>query len=193
MKKLKYLTIIGALLTSLNGYSQGDVIFGNDGASLVINGQTGAAAKPNILLVGLYYSSDLSAIPDLGVADDSYTMVGTSTTVGATLSGGDGRYGNRTRTIPVLSDPTKEAMVQVRAWSATFTTYELAFASTTAGVLVGASNFFIIKPSAVGSPGTTLVSAGLQGFTVAPVPEPSMIALSLLGGLGAMVLLRRRK
>jgi hypothetical protein len=46
-------------------------------------------------------------------------------------------------------------------------------------------------------PGTTdpvpPLASIVQTFTITPVPEPSTIVLGLLGGLGAMVLLRRRK
>jgi hypothetical protein len=37
------------------------------------------------------------------------------------------------------------------------------------------------------------INGGFTGFAMSPVPEPSAIALCILGGLGAMVLLRRRK
>lgn len=193
MKKLKYLAMIGAILASLNGYSQGDVVFANSAATLVINSLTGVGAATGVLRVGLYYSADLAALPDLTRADDSFTQAGAFTAVGGLL--GAGRFSGGNRTIPQVS-PTGDVNVQVRAWSAAFATYEEAFAAGAAGqpnVLVGASNLMRITPASGTTAPPPITGAGLQSFVASPVPEPSMIALSILGGLGAMALLRRRK
>lgn len=196
MKKLKYLAIIGAMLVSANGYSQGVIIFANNAQTLVVNSLTGNPAATGVLRVGLYYNVELSALPDLGVADDSFTQSGAFAPVGGLL--GAGRYSGGNREVPT----TGEVLVQVRAWSAAFATYEEAFnagLAGTPGVLVGASNLMRgtggVPPTGAPTPltGAPPNGFGLQGFSVSVVPEPSMIALSILGGLGAMALLRRRK
>lgn len=188
---LKYLSLVGILLTGVNSYGQGIVGF-TDTTVPIINSLTGTGAAANLLRVGLYYSTDLGALPDNGVADDSFTQVGA---FAAVLAGGFFAGGNRT--IPSPAAPGADVLLQVRAFSSTFTTYEEAFAAGAAGnnsVLVGHSNLMRVTMGGGSLPTPNIViQGGLQSFSVAPVPEPSMIALSLLGGLGAMVLLRRRK
>lgn len=202
MKILKYLVMVGTVLVSLNGYSQGIVGFNNTAASAVINGLTGLPAASGLFRVGLYYSLDLEARPNTGVADDSFTQAGTFTAVLA-----NGLFLGNTRTIPSPAAPGSPVLLQVRAWSSTtavpIATYEEAFQRASAGetsILVGQSILMGTDPAAriimgggtIGTPSLT-IQGGLTSFSVSPVPEPSMIALSLLGGLGAMVLLRRRK
>lgn len=197
MKILKYLVTVGTVLVTLNGYSQGIVGFNNTSATAVINSLTGAPAAANTLRVGLYYSLDLDARPNTDVADDSFTQAGTFTAV---LAGG--LFLGNTRTIPSPAAPGSPVLLQVRAWSNTFATYEEAFAASVANgtTLVGHSILMGSDPAmrvimgggTIATPSLT-IQGGLTSFSVAPVPEPSMIALSVLGGLGAMLLLRRRK
>ena len=76
--------------------------------------------------------------------------------------------------------------LQVRAWSGTFATYEAALAG---GGKTGFSN--LLNLLATGAPpGTPTDLVGIQGFNL--VPEPSTIALGVLG-LGSLLLFRRRK
>lgn len=191
MKKLKHLVTVGTVLLSLNGFSQGLVGFSNNSATAVVNSLTGAPAAANLLRVGLYYNLDLGALPDNGVADDSFAQAGTFASV---LAGGI--FASAAKTIPAPAAAGQDVLVQVRAWSSTFATYEEAFAAGLGGnnsVLVGHSNLMRVTMGGGTIQTPSLVTqGGLQSFAVAPVPEPSMIALSLLGGLGAMVLLRRR-
>lgn len=191
MKKLKYLSMVGIMLVGINGYSQGLVGF-TDTTVPIFNSLTGSAAAANLLKVGLYYNLDLAALPDNTGADDSFTQAGLSQAV---LAGGI--FAGGSRTIPSPAAPGQNVLVQVRAWATSFATYEEAFA---AGALIGYSNLMGADPlkrvimggGTIATP-SIVIQGGLQSFSVAPVPEPSMIALSLLGGLGAMMLLRRRK
>lgn len=191
MKKLKYLAIVGALLASLNGYSQGTVTFANSSGTPVLNSLTGAAVPSGVLKVGLYYNIDLGAVPNPDAPDDSFSQVGAAANVV-----NPGLFIGGTRTITEVT-PGTAVLLQVRAWSASFATYEEAYNAGLAGngsVLVGASRLMNVPLGGGSLPTPTLVAqGGLTSFSVSPVPEPSMIALSLLGGLGAMVLLRRRK
>lgn len=104
-----------------------------------------------------------------------------------------GLFAGGTRTLAIPAGP---ASVQVRAWSGSFPNYEAARAAALGGdltVRTGSSsvlNITLLLPGP--TPANGLVGAGLTSFGVAPVPEPSSIALGLLG-LGAIVLFRRRK
>jgi MYXO-CTERM domain-containing protein len=93
-----------------------------------------------------------------------------------------------------LGIPAGAATVQIRAWSgAANATYEDAVAASMAdsSVILGKSVPFNITLTA--SPAAGAPTQGLYpAFTVSPVPEPSSIALGLLG-LGAIALFRRRK
>jgi hypothetical protein len=194
MKILKSLAIIGAaVLMSVNGYSQGTVTFANSTGSLVVNSLTGQPAVSGVLRVGLYYNVNLTAVPNPDAPDDSFSQVGAFGTVG-TVS--PGLFISGTRTITEVA-PGTHVLFQVRAWSAAFATYEEAYNAGRAGnpsVLVGASRLMDISTGGGTISTPTLVTQGmLTSFSVSVVPEPSMIALSVLGGLGAMVLLRRRK
>lgn len=91
-----------------------------------------------------------------------------------------------------LQGLTGTVFMQMRAWDgATGATYA---AAEQAGGRVGKSNVFqITLGNPQGTPPTVPANlVGLQAFTVEPglIPEPSVIALGLLGG--AALLLRRR-
>jgi MYXO-CTERM domain-containing protein len=78
--------------------------------------------------------------------------------------------------------------VQVRAWGGGYATYEEA---VLAGAPIGKSNLLTLTTTVNSTDPDIPALAGLQGFAVV-VPEPSSIALGLLG-LGALALIRRRK
>jgi hypothetical protein len=186
MKKLKHLVIVGTVLMSLNGYPQGLVGFSNNSSTPVVNILTGLPAAANLFRVGLYYSLDLGSLPDTLSRDDSFSQAGTFANV---LAGGI--FAAAAKTVPAPAVPGQEVLVQVRAWSSSFATYEDAFDASAAGspsALVGHSNLMRVTMGGgtIQTP-SLITQGGLQSFTVTPVPEPSMIALSLLGGLGAMV------
>jgi MYXO-CTERM domain-containing protein len=77
--------------------------------------------------------------------------------------------------------------VQIRAWEGNFATYEQALAS---GAKVGKSNLVPLTTTTSATDPVIPPMVGLQSFSL--VPEPSSIALGLLG-LGALALIRRRK
>lgn len=87
-----------------------------------------------------------------------------------------------------------EYAFQMRAWSKNGgATYEAAYAAATTGgmastVKLGSSNVFTQTPNK--PPATPQPLVGLEAFTISYIPEPSILALGLLGGLA--FLLRRR-
>lgn len=177
-------------MASLNGYTQGDVVFANSAQSLVTDGLV--PIPTGVLRVGLYYCADLAVIPDYWSQDDLFTQAGAFAPVGGIL--GPGRFSGGNRTIP-FTGPTGEVNVQVRGWSAAFATYEEAFAAGMAGhfALVCMSNVMRITPASGTTPPPSITDAGLQSFWPMRIPEPSTIAVSILGGLGAIAMLRFRK
>lgn len=83
--------------------------------------------------------------------------------------------------------PGQQATLQMRAWNAEAgASYEAAAASPLG--VVGKSNLVNLW---VGSPEMPAPMAGLFGFSVVPLPEPSTLALAVLGV--ALLALRRPK
>jgi hypothetical protein len=192
MKKLA-LTAVG-LLASLNLFAQGVVSFQNSSTTLVTfgtelgnSGKTpgAAVASADGIRVALYWAPDS--------APNSYVQIGAVATVGVPLAG---RYSGGNRTTGNETAPASAAWFQVKAFELAYGgTYEAAIAAPASGGRVafrGESNKFHCStgnPPLL--PATNLSTAGLEGFTV-NVPEPSVIALGLLGA-GALLLMRRRK
>lgn len=86
--------------------------------------------------------------------------------------------------------PGATASVQVVAWEAAAGSYETAAASTT--YKSGASTVFTAVLGDAGSPPSVpAFMTGLTSFSIGVIPEPSTMALGLLGA--AALLLRRRK
>jgi hypothetical protein len=187
MKMKQTIAVLAGLMVAGSLCAQGLVNFRNAPAGAVIDGTTGSPAAAGVALAGLYYNTDLGAAPNLDVANDGWLLASTTAVVG---SFGGGIYSGGNTAIPGVAGAT-EVLLQVRAWSEAYASYEEAF---NGGGLVGGSNVMNVT---LARPGTTdpvpSLASLVSGFTITPVPEPSTIVLGLLGGLGAMVLLRRRK
>jgi hypothetical protein len=189
---MKKLLLTGILVIATAGaFAQGVVSMNtisasvNARATVLGTGEPAGLNAPGTFSVGLYGGPG-------GTAEDSLQLIGALASFGSTAAqagyvltstGG----GNRTIDGVPAGSP---AALQIRAWSAGYPTYEAAFASNLGTVFVGKSAVITVSPTAPPSPPAALT--GLAGYTVAPVPEPSTIALGLLG-LGAIALFRRRK
>lgn len=92
-----------------------------------------------------------------------------------------------TTAVTVAGAPDGTALFfQLRAWEAAGgANYEAAYA---AGKLAGMSN--IVPITAAEAPNLPQPPVGLQGFALAAIPEPSVMALGMLGA--AALFLRRR-
>lgn len=196
MKIKQTIAVLSGLLLAVNVFAQGKVTFANTSAKPVVDSRTGAAVAANVAKAGLYYTTDLQATANPGLPTDAFQLAiqDTGTTqiplgqnavvaVGGTLAGvflGGTVYIRGVLDVDVL--------LQVRAWDRAYNTYAEAFS---AGAYVGASNVMQLK-LATGTNPTPSISGPITSFTLTPVPEPSTVLLGLLGGLGAMVLLRRR-
>jgi hypothetical protein len=192
MKKL--LITAAAVLASLNLFAQGTINFANNTSSLVYLDQVGGTRAPsgNAYNVGLYYAPD-------GTTDESmFIMVGAGAGMSTQVTAG-GVFLGGTRTVPTAT-PGGFAMVQVRGWT---TAYGASYETGLLGPAIpenklGKSNILRID---TGDPTTTppgsaasltTVGNSLTAFALTPVPEPSAIALGILGA-GTLLLLRRRK
>jgi len=175
MKKI--LIVVASVMISLGAYGQGTVNFANIGATLdapVLN-LTGAKAS------GSKYKVELLA----GSTATSLTVVG-STALSDNASAA-GYFLGGTVTIAGQAPGTKP-FLQVRAFDST------GGATFANAAIRGESTIFALGSAGglggVGTPPSTPSDLiGLTSFRL--VPEPSVIALALVGG--AALLLRRRK
>lgn len=192
MKNLIATLILTGAVTS--AFAQGTInIDSSAGASTkFIVDNTGAKVAGTAYLVQLFYANG---------ADQAE---GTLQAVGATVSPRTGAAAGVLPAGTVLMDGINPAggtaTLQFRGWSAVLgATHDAAFAAWNAGTagLYGRSatfNFDTANPVALPQPeAPAKLGALFPGMTLNPIPEPSTIALGLLGGFGALVLFRRRK
>jgi len=180
----KLLIVTACLASAVGALAQGTVTFNSTGAQIFYApGINGGVAVPTTasggnFTVGLYY----------GVAGttDPTTLTLLKT---AGISPLAGRFLGGTATTPSSTAAGAAAVFEVRAWSGSALTYELAKADPSA--YVGVSGLFNNATGGGGSPPGAPQSLTFANVLVSPVPEPSTIALGLLG-LGAL-LIRRRK
>lgn len=195
---MKNLLVIGAVLAAgLQSYGQGTINIINNSATAVTNLVTQQRVVAGTAFrVAVYYLPDSATRPTTADFDLNGILVPNS-------SGGfqaAGIYNIGIRTAPT-SPAGAVGWFQVRAWEFAFgDTYDAAKNNPVAQggrlALIGTSNVLQIDTgdpttTPAGTPGT-LLSGGLQAFVIAPVPEPSVIGLGIFG-IGAMLLLRRRK
>ena len=179
MKKLLLLTtlLVGGLLS--HG-QQGAVTFANSAGTPLQAAGTNVSAT-----VALYGSTSTNLASDTSLTPIGST-VNTLPTVPGVFVGGTRNIGN----------PGDLVTLQVRAWTGGFATWDLAFAASLANPTIYVTRNGPMWQQVVGGgtlPTAPITGAGrFTGATLTNVPEPSSIALGLLG-LGAIVLFRRRK
>lgn len=187
MKKLLFLAAL--LVASASAFAQGTVNIANrvtaaqiDAPIFDVDGTTKLTGTG--FFVQLYAGA-------AGSSADALTAVGAA--VNFRAPGAQAGYmlgGDTIRTINGIP-AGGAAAVQLRAWDAAFATYEQAKA---ANAKIGESNLIALgstgNPTSA-PPGTPADLVGLQSFSLYQVPEPSTIALAMLGG--AALFLRRRK
>ena len=182
---MKKLILIAALLTaSVASYGQGQLIFANNLATKLTNDVTGQAA-PNGTRAGLY-------IGNVGDPQGSLTLIATAVTPAPTA----GSFSGGTLTLSGRAGGTTIAW-QVRSWfaSTVYPSYEAALAGGFGGdasILLGQGAVHTILLTEPPTGANSIANNGLEPIRLVPVPEPSSIALGLLG-LGAVALFRRRK
>jgi len=191
----KQFAVAVATLATVCAFGQG-VTFNNNAAT-VINESLGVpAAGGSRFVVELFYGA-LGTAPGLMV-EATTPAGGTDPAFIGAISPGRFSAGARDMTTAgqVLAFGAT-ATFQVRAWDGTFgQTYAAFWANpltATQGALYGASLPFdlAIQASSLSTAPSITTAAGYQSFVMTPVPEPSVIALGVLGALA--LLFRRRK
>lgn len=178
----KTLLALFCALTAVTAFGQGQAIFTSSGGTAITNVSTGARAIVSTV-VGFYANVNSNALP----SDPGWVLAGGTTNLTA-----PGLYVGGTRTFAGFPAGTMAAF-QVRAWltSGNFTSYEAATSGEALGFF-GQSIVLRFAPQVSPTPIPTALANGMQAFTIQSVPEPSSIALGLLG-LGAIALFRRKK
>lgn len=201
MKKLLLLAVLG--LTAVSAMAQGRISFRNTASTsfnIFTNNAYGTALGIMQTQAVAQYRFGLYAAPTTGATSNSLTLIGL-----ATNASNPNQLGKIFGADPyAITTPGYSAgspiTFQIRVWSlAGGLTYEEAVAAALLdplGIALGFSQIGTTTPTASpGTPGALWgTSPGLlsTGFTFAPIPEPSSIALGLLG-LGAIALFRRKK
>lgn len=177
MKKI-LLTAV-AMLAALSLYGQGNVNFANAGVGL--NSPFTDATAAGARLGAGTWTVELWAGADAG----SLALAGAAYT--GAFANGYFNAGQRT----VANVTGTSAFAQVRVWDnmgGTITSYTQA--SGTAGVRFGQSSVFAITLTTAPATPATMVNLGPVAVDV--IPEPSTIALGLLGAVGALMFRRRK-
>lgn len=186
MKKL--ITILACAGAMAYANAQGTVNFANSSANLITfqNGSGGVPTGGQYTAGLLYWAADPGAVNFLGGVS-GFNMIKTSSNFIT-----PGRFIGGTATTPGTTAGGASAWFAVVAWQSSFGSYD---AALNGGGNIGYSSVFqnpTGDPNKVPVPDTPAALAGFTGINnVQAVPEPSTIALGILGAAG--LLLRRRK
>jgi len=180
MKKL--IITLAALMVTVAAYGQGAVTFNNRVTGVV----DARVLMPDGTGVGAGFTAQLLGGPQ-GTAVDKLVALTPSTTFRTSSAAAQGYVNAVDVTVPGVAAGATASMV-MRAFNGTTYAASQAFGS---GLYSGQSAVFNASLGGGTLPPTNL--AELKGFSVvlAPVPEPSTIALGVLGA--ALLFLRRRK
>jgi hypothetical protein len=195
----KTLLLLGLVLLPAALFAQGTVNFANNNSTRMTTNSTAVpppGQNPNATgNTQLGYTIGFYIAPQGTVDVNAFTLVGPTTSSLAGIAPGTFN-GNGGTNLTIQGNTGQTIAFQVRAWSTSAgATYEIA--KNVLNAYRGVSAIGEVTPST----GTTLAAtlfgtaAGqVGGFVLTPntIPEPSSIALGLLG-LGAIALFRRRK
>jgi len=200
MKKTIFIAVLGMAATVASTYGQGAVAFSsyfaNGGAGALTTQFLGGAAVGSTYQAELFYFIGTLSDPVSGntssiIADPnaSFTALASSITT-YTLGGANGVAGyfdGPTVTIPgYTSGPITW---QIIAWSGGGS-YDAALSRGRSGSFTDSSIALLGNPVGIVGDNAT---GGQPAFVVAPVPEPTTLALAGLGGLASLVALRRKQ
>lgn len=175
MKKL--LLTAAAMMVAVGVYAQGSVNFANFASGVdapVFDVDNTTALDGNTYMAQLYAGADEASLAPVGAAVPF-------------LSGaGAGYWAPTARQIASVA-PGSPAAVQVRAWNTT------TGADWDSALIRGESAVLTVTTGGAGAPPSLpAVMTGLESFSLVVIPEPSTIALGVLGA-AALLFARRRK
>ena len=182
MKKL--LAVSAIIAGCVGAWAQGSVNFSNlpFGANALVTDGLGNK-------LGTAYLAQLYA----GAAESSLAPVGAAVAFrnnSAGVATGLFSGGERVTSLPVAGG----GVFQVRAWEAALgNSYDVALAAGN-GLKVGKSSVFAIGTlgdSLAQPPGTPVNLTGLTSFSLVAIPEPSTVALGLLGAVSLLAFRRK--
>ena len=202
MKKLLIVLTLAAMPAVVFG--QGRVAFANSSttqttSNLNMGAAVGLTDGVNQFKFGLYIAP-AGTIDPAAFTLASIDVTGlAATTPNQSGALGRGRF-NGGNPLAIQGNAGVAIAFQIRGWSFQYATYEAAVAAdplVALGVFRGASSIGSVTPATAAGPTPSLFGVGagqVGGFALFAntVPEPSSIALGLLG-LGAIALFRRRK
>jgi hypothetical protein len=181
MKKLFIVALL--IVAALNVNAQGTIDFANSPGTLITTNTGGAilsTASGGTFHVALYWGA-------LGSTEEQLVQIGAIADIGPA-----GQFSGGTRITGTT--PGSFAVFQVRAWSGIFSTYEQAILSGNSSEYAGVSALWINGTGGSGSPPEAPAPFdGFQGFSVAPIPEPSVYAMAFSGAAALFVCCRRKR
>jgi hypothetical protein len=187
MKKILLSLILG--VSAIGAYAQGNINFDNRVATLgfsalVTNVMTGAGLVGTNYVAQLYYAADAANLSAVAAVTEATTPFRIPTTTQP------GTWNGGIRTLTTANGQTVNLIVRV--WDgALYANYAAAKAPGASGVTGQSAAFSYVIPATNTDP-TQQTMVNFRGFTVVPVPEPSTIALGILGA-GSLLFLRRKK
>ncbi len=202
----KTLFLIALMAGAVSGFAQGSVTFANNsGAGFLTTPGTAANGHTDRLV---YYTDNTTALLGTNWVAQLYYASGANQAEGSlhiisgdtptkffatSQPGGAGLFNGGTKIFPDVAQGVT-ATLQVRVWDGSlYSTYALAAdpSSLPAGPhITGKSATFNYAPPT--PPSTSTAMEGLQSFTLQAAPEPSTIALGVLGA-ASLLIVRRRK
>lgn len=188
MKKLSL--VVAFIMAGVVGFAQGTVNFSNTGSAIGGTGAPVTDVDGTTRLAGTGFLAQLYAGPDAAslVAVPGVAVFRTGAGAGF-VNAVYGTFTDSSRAVGNVA-PGANATIVMRAWDAAAgATYEAALG---AGGKVGSSTPFTVALGGAGSPPSLPANlVGLTSFSLSVIPEPSTIALGLLG-LAALALRRRK-
>jgi hypothetical protein len=184
MKKL-LITTAGFALMAVSAWSQGNIFFSNEPLSTQNAVNAPVTAEDRVTrLAGAAFQAQLYARP--AGSSSAYAAMGAAVPFLTTTPNGTGYWTPSSRSVPGVAAGA-QAQVVARVWRvADGATWDAAQATGRGYGESAPLNITLTAPPALPAP-----MVGLQPFSL--VPEPSTIALGIIGGLGTLVLIRRRK
>lgn len=189
--KIKSALICAALLAAaVSVHAQGTVIFGNAAASGVTNIGGLRATSTTPIWIGLYYNTDIAATGAAGPVADNWLLSTPAIRIGPV----QGVFSGGTRTLNGVLTGARVAF-QVRLWDNAYADWNAAADAGLNARHYAVSPVMLLNLGGGSTPAPLITTdGGFPGLQMLPiVPEPSTLALGLLGAVGTLVLFRRRR